>query len=398
MLINIYESFLNARTALLAGLILTVIKAGNLPTEEVRWQKDEECRLRDGGTNPKNPETDVTWGHRTHLTEPMKLGETAEIWGRHKLTRKGTRTRKKWNNYSDTKRTVTTMHILTEQYRFNRETELRKDERSKGTQTETPENLRHPTKKGINPQEKRGGHTTTTRENNEAEVPKTPLRQKYRTGEEEGNTKRGTHTQPLETLTHLVGGAKVKRNIWGTTEVYGVALSGKEGTTQEYLWEEQILAALYLADRTQPPIQYPQPHEKFIEIMEDIGDINMERRDRTSHRRAGLGAAHLMRQARNEGGRQMYVVNSHLHWKLVMMDSTKKQVWAFDPMGNKFNGREEDVITRAFPEHTFQNLDVKVQGREDHVNCGVWVIWAGRTLQNNPPVPTVSNRFQQLFQ
>eukprot|EP00976_Prorocentrum_cordatum_P018653 377944-Prorocentrum_minimum.AAC.1 len=104
--------------------------------------------------------------------------------------------------------------------------------------------------------------------------------------------------------------------------------------------------------------------------MEDIGDINMERRDRTSHRRAGLGAAHLMRQARNEGGRQMYVVNSHLHWKLVMMDSTKRQVWAFDPMGDRFDGREKDVIMRAFPEHTFQNLDVKVQGREDHVNCG----------------------------
>eukprot|EP00976_Prorocentrum_cordatum_P000231 5049-Prorocentrum_minimum.AAC.1 len=83
-----------------------------------------------------------------------------------------------------------------------------------------------------------------------------------------------------------------------------------------------------------------------------------------------------MRKVRNEGGRQMYVVNSHRHWRLVMMDSTKKQVWAFDPMGDKFSEREKDVITRAFPEHTFQNLDVRVQGREDHVNCGIWVIWA----------------------
>ena len=179
-------------------------------------------------------------------------------------------------------------------------------------------------------------------------------------------------------MAHLVGGAKAKRNIWETTEVYGVALSGKEGTTQEYLWEEQILAALYLADRTQPPIQYPQPHEQFIEIMEDIGDTNAERRDEASHRRTGLGAPHSMRKVRNEGGRQMYVVNSHSHWRLVMIDSTKKQVWAFDPMGNTLSEREEDVITRAFPEHAFRNLGVRVQGREDHVNCGIWVIWAGR--------------------
>eukprot|EP00959_Pyramimonas_sp_CCMP1952_P113684 2376559-Pyramimonas_sp.AAC.1 len=110
--------------------------------------------------------------------------------------------------------------------------------------------------------------------------------------------------------------------------------------------------------------------------MEDIGDMNAERRDSASHRRAGLGAPHSMRKVRNEGGRQMYVVNSHRHWRLVMMDSTKKQVWAFDPMGDKFSEREKDVITRAFPEHTFQNLDVRVQGREDHVNCGIWVIWA----------------------
>ena len=97
-------------------------------------------------------------------------------------------------------------------------------------------------------------------------------------------------------------------------------MSGKEGTVQEYLWEEQILAALYLADRTQPPIQYPQPHEQFIEIMEDIGDTNAERRDEASHRRTGLGAPHSMRKVRNEGGRQMYVVNNHSNWRLVMMD------------------------------------------------------------------------------
>ena len=138
--------------------------------------------------------------------------------------------------------------------------------------------------------------------NTTADKHETPLRQKYRTKGEESNGKKGTCTQPPETLAHLVGGAQTKRNIWETTEVYGVALSGKDGTTQEYLWDEQILAALYLADRTQPPIQYPQPHEKFIRVMEGIGDINAERRDGASHRRAGLGASHSMRTIRNEGG------------------------------------------------------------------------------------------------
>eukprot|EP00976_Prorocentrum_cordatum_P086280 1186442-Prorocentrum_minimum.AAC.2 len=73
--------------------------------------------------------------------------------------------------------------------------------------------------------------------------------------------------------------------------------------------------------------------------MEDIGDINAERRDSASHRERGLGASYLMRKVRNEGGRQIYVVNSYQHWRLVMMDSTKRQVWAFDPMGSKFGVR-----------------------------------------------------------
>eukprot|EP00959_Pyramimonas_sp_CCMP1952_P372034 7790460-Pyramimonas_sp.AAC.1 len=47
-------------------------------------------------------------------------------------------------------------------------------------------------------------------------------------------------------------------------------------------------------------------------------------------------------------------------------------------MGSKFGKNEEDAMKRAFIDHAFRNLNIKVQGEEDRVNCGIWVIWAGR--------------------
>eukprot|EP00959_Pyramimonas_sp_CCMP1952_P311182 6512428-Pyramimonas_sp.AAC.1 len=98
------------------------------------------------------------------------------------------------------------------------------------------------------------------KKNTTADKHETPLRQKDRTRMGKDREWEETRARPPRTLTHLVGGATGKRTIWDTTDVYGVAMSGREGTIHEYLWEEQILAALYLADRTQPSIQYPQPH------------------------------------------------------------------------------------------------------------------------------------------
>ena len=410
-LINTLQGCTDIWRRILTELVEAGTKMGSFNRGEVKWRHDNRYRTHESGKNIPTRgdgkmgtrwETDPE-EHTPHLTDTLL--EIGEDWGPHKPTTKKRAARKKWNNHSATKRMITTIEKITKMKEVEKrlkpqvripeagrtlqtlthllrerkdpqegrndhtdverrnttpdkhETPLRQQDRVRmerikeweGTRTRPPETLIHLARGGTSPQERRRNHTATTGMNSETEVTKTPLRQKYRTKGEESNGKKGTCTQPPETLAHLVGGAQTKRNIWETTEVYGVALSGREGTTQEYLWDEQILAALYLADRTQPPIQYPQPHEKFIRIMEGIGDINAERRDGASHRRAGLGASHSMRTIRNEGGRQIYVVNNHLHWRLIMMDSSKKQVWAFDPMGNKFTEREKDVIGQAFP-------------------------------------------------
>eukprot|EP00959_Pyramimonas_sp_CCMP1952_P469069 9494312-Pyramimonas_sp.AAC.1 len=61
-----------------------------------------------------------------------------------------------------------------------------------------------------------------------------------------------------------------------------------------------------------------------------------------------------------------------------MIDSTKRQVWTFDPMGHIFEENEEKLIKRAFRDHTYKNLNIRVQGEGDKVKCGIWVIWVGR--------------------
>eukprot|EP00976_Prorocentrum_cordatum_P046718 944273-Prorocentrum_minimum.AAC.1 len=141
MLADTHRSFLHIRNTLLTGLIVLITKAGNSPAEEVKWHNDGECRIQNDRTNLKESETDVTWGHRTHVTEPLRLGETGGLWSRHKLARTGTHTRKKWSNYSATKKTVTTIHILAEQRRLIKETELRENGRDKRIQAGPPETL-----------------------------------------------------------------------------------------------------------------------------------------------------------------------------------------------------------------------------------------------------------------
>ena len=291
ILINTLQKYTNIRRRILTKLVNAGAKAGSFYREEVKWQHDNKYRTQNDGTNiltQKDGEMGIQWVTNPEESSPRLtdiLAEIGEGWGPHRPTTKKRATRKKWNNHSATKRIVTTIGKITKMKETEKrlrpqvkvpetggtlqtlthlakkrkgpqkgrsvhtdverknttpdehETPLRQQGRVgmerkgewEGTCTRPPETLLHPARKGISPQERRRDRTAKTGVNSETEVAKTPLRQKYRTNGEDSYGKKGTCTKPLEPLAHLVGGAQAKRNIWETTEVYGVALLVEAG-------------------------------------------------------------------------------------------------------------------------------------------------------------------------
>eukprot|EP00959_Pyramimonas_sp_CCMP1952_P393062 8235875-Pyramimonas_sp.AAC.1 len=80
-----------------------------------------------------------------------------------------------------------------------------------------------------------------------------------------------------------------------------------------------------------------------------------------------------LRTARDRGERKIYILARNLHWRVLLVDSTKKQLYTFDPLGCAFKDTEMEATLRVFPGHDHIDLDLKLQS--DMVNRGAWVVW-----------------------
>ena len=183
---------------------------------------------------------------------------------------------------------------------------------------------------------------------------------------EEGQNTRGTTCDNANDSTgvHSVGGGNNTNagNIEGV-RVLGVALDGLTGDVKEYLWDDQIIAAIYLRDVTQPDVAFPIENERrtLTEFMELAA--------KGTRRCVTRG----LRTARDKGERKIYILARNLHWRVLLVDSAKKRLYTFDPMGHAFKDSEMEATLRVFPDHDHVDLDLKLQS--DAVNCGAWVVW-----------------------
>ena len=159
------------------------------------------------------------------------------------------------------------------------------------------------------------------------------------------------------------GGGNVNTGRVEGVRVLGVTLDGLTGDVREYLWDDQIIAAIYLRDVTQPDVDFPIENESrtLTEFMELAA--------KGTRRCITRG----LRTARDKGERKIYILARNLHWRVLLVDSAKKRLYTFDPMGHAFKDSEVEATLRVFPDHDHIDLDLKLQS--DVVNCGAWVVW-----------------------
>eukprot|EP00976_Prorocentrum_cordatum_P059224 1175395-Prorocentrum_minimum.AAC.1 len=175
-------------------------------------------------------------------------------------------------------------------------------------------------------------------------------------------TPRNTANDPTR-VQSVGGGSNADTGNIAGVRVLGVALDGLTGDVREYLWDAQIVAAIYLRDVTQPDVDFPIENETrtLTEFMS------------LAARETRRGVTRGLRTARDRGERKIYILARNLHWRVLLVDSTKKQLYTFDPLGCAFKDTEMEATLRVFPDHDHIDLDLKVQS--DVVNCGAWVVW-----------------------
>eukprot|EP00959_Pyramimonas_sp_CCMP1952_P202084 4225654-Pyramimonas_sp.AAC.1 len=114
-LTNTLKDCTNIWKRILTGLITVGATAGNFNRGEVKWQYENGYQTRNDGTNISTRddrkageqwETDLE-KRGPRLTKALE--EIGESWGPHKPITKKRATRKKWNNHSATKGTITTI-------------------------------------------------------------------------------------------------------------------------------------------------------------------------------------------------------------------------------------------------------------------------------------------------
>eukprot|EP00959_Pyramimonas_sp_CCMP1952_P146563 3067681-Pyramimonas_sp.AAC.1 len=159
------------------------------------------------------------------------------------------------------------------------------------------------------------------------------------------------------------GGSNANTGNIAGVRVLGVAMDGLTGDVREYLWDDQIVAAIYLRDVTQQDVDFPIENETWT-LTEFMNLAAKETR---------RGATRSLRTARDRGERKIYILARNLHWRVLLVDSTKKQLYTFDPLGCAFTDTEMEATLRVFPDHDHIDLDLKLQS--DVVNCGAWVVW-----------------------
>eukprot|EP00959_Pyramimonas_sp_CCMP1952_P337371 7065078-Pyramimonas_sp.AAC.1 len=169
-------------------------------------------------------------------------------------------------------------------------------------------------------------------------------------------------TSPARVQSVGGGGHTSTGSIEGV-RVLGVTTDGLTGNVEEYLWDDQIVAAIYLRDITQPEVDFPIENE--TRTLTEFMNLAAEE--------TGRGATRSLREARDRGERKVYILARGLHWRVLLVDSTRKQLYTFDPLGRVFTDTEVAATQRAFPGHDHIDLDLKLQS--DVVNCGAWVVW-----------------------
>jgi hypothetical protein len=165
--------------------------------------------------------------------------------------------------------------------------------------------------------------------------------------------------------------------------VYGVALDGIRQEHREYLWDAQIMAALYQYEPiAQPTILQPDSGEAIFD------------RFRTGVPPTDGGHSTRIRVARDSKERQIYLIPQGQHWRIILVDSKLKTVHMFDPMGSSFTKLERQATRQTFQDHSQDDLHIKTQS--DEVNCGIWVIWIGWLWLS--PEAKATNNFKSLVE
>ena len=149
-----------------------------------------------------------------------------------------------------------------------------------------------------------------------------------------------------------------------------------------WLFHAQLISLMQVHGGSEA-VHIPLQHS----ALDTVGWIDVWTRMVTSARRVAEGGAQagrvlgtnqriaedlLRRQIRGQSG--VYTQHIPGHWRVLIVSHVLREVLLFDPFGTPFSDRETHHIERAWQEYRVCDMQTKVQ--TDGYNCGVWVAWA----------------------